>query len=94
MTSCGIHAGADAAKLPPPASQKPIASEPGGGKAREGVEGAQGQQSFRDFYVKTFSSTFASELFDLRQVSSTARATITEVLLRHRVLEHVKDGTG
>ncbi|CAK0781209.1 hypothetical protein CVIRNUC_005313 [Coccomyxa viridis] len=46
--------------------------EPGKGNAESGTahakgEGSQEQQTFRDFYVKTFSSAFASELFDLRQ---------------------------
>ena len=47
--------------------------EPEKGNAESGTAHAEGegnQQTFRDFYVKTFSSAFASELFDLRQVST------------------------
>ena len=45
-----------------------------------GKEQAGAQQTFRDYYVKTFSSAFASELFDLQQVHSTSPAGVLPVL--------------
>ena len=62
------------ATLPSP-SQEPEKGDPVSGTAHAEGEGSQMQQTFRDFYVKTFSSAFASELFDLRQVSSATTDT-------------------
>ncbi|CAL5221375.1 g3556 [Coccomyxa viridis] len=60
-----------------------VAGSTAGNEAPEEHEREQGApaQTFRDFYVKTFSSAFASELFDLRQAEG-ERLSL-DLLLRH-----------
>lgn len=67
------HACADMEEdtLPPPSANKQAVADPSSGEETE--EGQTAPQTFRDFYVKTFSSAFASELFDLRQVCALER---------------------
>lgn len=57
--------------LPTPSANKQAVASPSSGDRAE--EGQIAPQTFRDFYVKTFSSAFASELFDLRQVCAFER---------------------
>ena len=64
-------AGMEEDTLPPPSAVKQAVADFSSGKRNE--EGQTAPQTFRDFYVKTFSSAFASELFDLRQVRAFER---------------------
>ena len=57
--------------LPPLSPNKQAVANPSSGNGTE--ERQTAPQTFRDFYVKTFSSAFASELFDLRQVRAFER---------------------
>ena len=68
-------AGADGDATLPSPSLEPGKGNPVSGTAHAEGEGSHKQQTFRDFYVKTFSSAFASELFDLRQVSTATTET-------------------
>ncbi len=64
----------DAEALPSAPGRGRAGGDATGSELHERHEGEQGPpgQTFRDFYVKTFSSAFASELFDLRQVYITS----------------------
>jgi hypothetical protein len=64
-------AGMEEDTLPPPSANKHAVADLSSGEGTK--EGQTAPQTFRDFYVKTFSSAFASELFDLRQVCAFER---------------------
>ena len=76
LLTCGSCAGKDAEALPSAPGQAQAEGGLTGSELPEGHEREQNPQAqtFRDFYMKTFSSAFASELFDLRQVYITPHA--------------------